>query len=252
MAEVLGLKKRAVPPFAGFGVPCWTGLVDGCPVLLTAHGVENRLGMSRVGTEFAVFLTSLVCRHYGSRCRAVINAGTSGATTWSGLKIADVVIATETLFFDGRWGEAEATATATATATSPGGTAVAAAAVGTTGGGYRRAACPQVWGKSADIAAALGLGVATVGTGSSFDLSPADAVELRRHGVGVKEMEAAAVVWSCNTYGVPCLCLKSITDIVRHGDDGAEEFSASLHGAAMSALADKLPGVVAAVVRELK
>ena len=42
LARALGLKRRGVPPFAEFGVPCWTGLVAGCPVLLAAHGVETR------------------------------------------------------------------------------------------------------------------------------------------------------------------------------------------------------------------
>ena len=48
----------------------------------------------------------------------------------------------------------------------------------------------HVWNRSEAIAAAAGLPTATVGTGSSFDLSPSNAVDLERFGVGVKEMEA--------------------------------------------------------------
>ena len=61
----------------------------------------------------------------------------------------------------------------------------------------------------------------------------------------------AAVVWSCNQFGVPCICLKSITDIVREEDGGHEEFSASLHGAAMTSLAEQLPRVLDLVVNEV-
>ena len=78
----------------------------------------------------------------------------------------------------------------------------------------------NVWCRSDAIAAATRLRTAIVGTGSSFDLSPANAADIEKFGVAVKEMEAAAVVWSCNQFGVPCICLKSITDIVREGEEG--------------------------------
>jgi nucleoside phosphorylase len=64
-------------------------------------------------------------------------------------------------------------------------------------------------------------------------------------------MEAAAVVWSCNQFNVPCICLKSITDIVREGEGGHAEFNQSLHGAAMVALAEHLPRLVSLVVTEV-
>ena len=67
----------------------------------------------------------------------------------------------------------------------------------------------------------------------------------------MKEMEAAAVVWSCNQFNVPCICVKSITDIVREEEGGHEEFSTSLYGAAMAALTEQLPTIVKLVVKEV-
>ena len=240
LAAALGLRAQAVPPFAGFGVSCWTGVFGGCPVVLAAHGVEARLGFSRVGTEMATFVTALLCQTFGGRCRAVVNAGTAGATPWSGLAIADVVLASEARFFDGRRVPA------------------AAGAAGSDGGVGEGAAEEQpasVWERTAAVAAGAGLRTAAVGTGSSFDMSPADAAALRSTGAQVKEMEAAAVVWTAAQYGTPCVCVKSITDIVRLGEEGAdgghEEFSQNLYGEAMAALARELPGVVTHVIREL-
>jgi nucleoside phosphorylase len=244
LAAALGLRAQAVPPFAGFGVSCWTGVFGGCPVVLAAHGVEARLGFSRVGTEMATFVTALLCQTFGGRCRAVVNAGTAGATPWSGLAIADVVLASEARFFDGRRVPAAA---------------VVAGAAGSNGGGVREGAAEEqpasVWERTAAVAAGAGLRTAAVGTGSSFDMSPADAAALRSTGAQVKEMEAAAVVWTAAQYGTPCVCVKSITDIVRLGEEGAdgghEEFSQNLYGEAMAALARELPGVVTHVIREL-
>lgn len=244
LAAALGLRKQAVPPFARFGCTTWMGTFAGVPVLMAAHGVETRLGCSRVGTEFAVFLANLICQTYGARCRAVINAGTAGATARSGLQVADVVIAEKTLFFDGRgqnrvveesvarvgggsgsgrWGSTGSTVSMGDTRHTGSISSNTPSLLRTESGNamYNPAwTKSNVWCRSDAIAAATRLRTAIVGTGSSFDLSPANAADIEKFGVAVKEMEAAAVVWSCNQFGVPCICLKSITDIVREGEEG--------------------------------
>ena len=99
------------------------------------------------------------------------------------------------------------------------------------------------------VAATLeGAHVGTVGTGSSFDLSASDLASLKSLRASCKEMEAAAVVWACNRFGVPVIVLKSVTDIVEHAEDGASEFTQNLWGKALETLSAAMPRVLSAVV----
>ena len=62
-------------------------------------------------------------------------------------------------------------------------------------------------------------------------------------GASVKEMEAAAVAWTCQQLGVPFVALKSITDLVDGGHATRGEFESNLATAAAS-LQAKLAAVL--------
>ena len=51
-------------------------------------------------------------------------------------------------------------------------------------------------------------------TGNSLDFTKEDMDAMQRHGVAVKEMEAAAIAWAAHLFGTPMFALKAITDIV--------------------------------------
>jgi 5'-methylthioadenosine nucleosidase len=63
-------------------------------------------------------------------------------------------------------------------------------------------------------------------------------------GASVKEMEAAAVAWTCQQLGVPFVALKGITDLVDGEHATRDEFERNLATAAAS-LQEKLAVVLA-------
>ena len=66
-------------------------------------------------------------------------------------------------------------------------------------------------------------------------------------GASVKEMEAAAVAWTCQQLGVPFVALKGITDLVDGAHATRGEFESNLATAAAS-----LQAKLAAVLRLLE
>ena len=76
-----------------------------------------------------------------------------------------------------------------------------------------------------------------VSSGNSLDFTKEDMERMLRHGVAVKEMEAAAIAWSAHLFGTPMFALKSITDIV--------------DGAALEACSVSVPSAQAAVQRKI-
>jgi len=57
----------------------------------------------------------------------------------------------------------------------------------------------------------------TLGTGDHFNDNVADLPLLSRLGVGVRDMEGAAIAHVCETNGVPCRALKCLTNVVGRG-----------------------------------
>ena len=56
-----------------------------------------------------------------------------------------------------------------------------------------------------------------LGTGDRFNDSPADHATLLELGCDIREMEAGAVAQVCKYAGVPCVCIKSISDVYGSG-----------------------------------
>lgn len=83
----------------------------------------------------------------------------------------------------------------------------------------------------------------TLGTGDRFSDSEADLPLLERLGVGVRDMEGAAIAHVCETNGVACRSVKSITNVVGRGATG--QFRSNL-GKALESLSAALGKVLGA------
>ena len=248
IAAALGMSARVIAPFSTYGIRCWVGTSanGGVPLVMVAHGKDDRLGMSRVSTEIATFVTNVLVRTYGSRLKCVINCGTAGAMCAPGdpLEIGSVVIADRVAFFDARGLDSghlnqhlmNGTGSFIRTAESK-----------------RTHLRLRLWEEASRalvsrLAKTHGVRAGAVGTGSSFDSSDADLESLRAMRADVKEMEAASVVWTLNQFDVPAVLVKSVTDFVEHEAEGADEFAANLLGKARESLTRVVPAVIDTIV----
>jgi nucleoside phosphorylase len=236
IARSLGLQPTVISPFSKHGMMTWIGTItygkdERASIIMVSHGRNHQLGMSRVSTQIATFCCNLICRTYGERLRSLINCGTAGAMyTDKHLDIGSVVVADRVQFIDARGLE----------------------------GRQENYTELKLMGKkklldivneiTTSIEEPIVLG--SVGTGSSFDLSPSDLSSLKSLNIDVKEMEAASVVWTCNQWDVPCFVIKSITDFVEH-EEGAEEFSLNLYGKALDSLSAIIPKVVKVIAANI-
>jgi len=80
-------------------------------------------------------------------------------------------------------------------------------------------------------------------TGNSLDKTEKDDELMLANDASVKDMEAAAIAWSCAVNNVPFLGVKVVTDIVDGGIATQDEFMANLQSASKS-LQDALPKVL--------
>lgn len=80
-------------------------------------------------------------------------------------------------------------------------------------------------------------------TSNSLDKTEKDDELMLANDASVKDMEAAAIAWSCGVHSVPFLGVKVVTDIVDGGVPTQDEFLANLQSASKS-LQDALPKVL--------
>ena len=169
---------------------------------IVVNGTQH--GSSLVGCEAATLTTIKAIETL--QPDIVINSGTCGAFKKYGAEIGKVYIGSGVMFHDRRvmgddeWGTQ-------------------------TLGNY------PLSERSKEIADALALEMAKVTTGSSLDMQPCDLQIIEENGGRLKDMEAAAVAFVCSLMKVPCLLVKSVTDLVDGGVDTFEEFSRNLHKA---------------------
>lgn len=84
-------------------------------------------------------------------------------------------------------------------------------------------------------------------TGNSLDKTDEDDKHMGANDASVKDMEAAAIAWSCELHGMPFMGVKVVTDIVDGGVPTQDEFMENLHTASKS-LQEALPKVLEYVV----
>ena len=105
------------------------------------------------------------------------------------------------------------------------------------------------------MAAELGYKTGTCTTGNSLDKTEEDDKHMQANEAVVKDMEAAAIAWSCALHNnTPFLAVKVVTDIVDGGVPTHDEFLANLAAASQSlqtALPKILDFVIGKKVQEL-
>jgi len=96
------------------------------------------------------------------------------------------------------------------------------------------------------MATALGYKTGVCTTGNSLDKTETDDEYMKNNDASVKDMEAAAIAWTCKMSGLPYMGVKVITDIVDGEFPSGEEFLENLASAAKS-LQAALPKVLSYV-----
>jgi 5'-methylthioadenosine nucleosidase len=216
--ERLKLQKRddffpSQVPFVAF-----SGEHEGCNLTVVTNGKDSVYGsdVDNVGTVPASLVTFLSLSQPGADIDLVLNAGTCGGFQRKGAEIGNVFLTTGVANHD------------------------------------RRIPIPPFIpygiGRLESVAApnlaalhSFKTGVCT--TGNSLDKTVQDDEHMLANDASVKDMEAAAIIWSAQMFNTPYLGVKVVTDIVDGDRPTHEEFMENL-GTAAESLQDALPKVI--------
>jgi len=181
------------------------GRVGNAEVTLVTPGVDPATQVDRIGPVHAAVALSRALLAAREPFDLVVNAGTAGGFEAQGQRIADLVVARDTMFHDAR---------------------VALAGYGAVARAHTRLSAGDA--TLARMAAALDARVGLVSTGSSLDATADELALFARHGALAKEMELAALALACREHGLPLVALKGITDLVDHHEPTHEAFLRNL------------------------
>lgn len=212
LCYIVAMEAEAQPFIGKYGVEKVEGAFSPLPCLLyqkalsekdTLYIVVNgtQHGSSLVGCEAASItaLKAIETLHPD----LVINSGTCGAFKKKGAEIGKVYISDGVMFHDRRVMGDDEWATQSL-------------------GNY------PIYERAKEIAEALGMPMGKVTTGSSLDMQPCDLEIIENNGGELKDMEGAAVAFVCSLLNVPCMLIKSVTDLVDGGANTLEEFRKNL------------------------
>jgi 5'-methylthioadenosine nucleosidase len=169
------------------------------------NGRDPLYGVNSVGTEPSVLTTHWAIRHL--QPDLVFNAGTAGAFQSKGSDIGDVYIGSDTRYHDHRIPIPEDRE-------------------------YAECGLHCAPPYTQYIAERLDLPKAHVSTGASLDITANEKRQMENiHGPVVKEMEAASINKLLTIFGIPCVVIKSVTDLIDHGTSTTEQFLKNLNQA---------------------
>lgn len=194
--------------FAPYPFQLYQGIAGNIELSVVLNGEQH--GSDLVGCEAASITTYAAIERLHPDL--IVNSGTCGAFKADGAEIADIYIGNAVMFHDRR---------------VPGDDAWGTQALGN----Y------PVWSKAEELARLLDFKTGKVTTGSSLDMQPVDLEIIRSNGGQLKDMEAAAIAFTCSLTQTPILIVKSVTDLCDGGEKTFEEFSKNL-AAASQALRD--------------
>lgn len=213
---IVAMRAEAQPLIDHFRLQPVTGCFDPLPaqafrtrygsydISLVLNGTDEQYGLDLIGCEAATLTAQLAIDRF--RPELIVNAGTAGGFGEKGACIGDIYLSHRYVVFHdrrvsiGKWAQM--------------------------GYGYFPCADSTIWAEKTGYKQ----GICT--TGSSLDLPEIDRQEMQKTGGEIKDMEAAAIAWVAQLYGIPLLCVKSITDLVDSGRPTAEAFNANLQLAA--------------------
>jgi nucleoside phosphorylase len=181
------------------------GRVAGAEVTLVTPGVDPSSNIDHIGPVHASVALTRALAQAREPFDLVVNAGTAGGFEAHGQRIADLVIARDTMFHDAR---------------------VAIGGFDRVARAHTRLSADEA--KIARIVAALDARAGLVSTGSSLDATPDELALFARSGALAKEMELAALAVACRLHGLPLVALKGVTDLVDHHEPTHEAFLRNL------------------------
>ncbi|MBI1303832.1 MAG: hypothetical protein GC172_08605 [Phycisphaera sp.] len=200
IARALGLAPDRLP-LGSAGVR--SGRTGALEVSLLSPGICANTRVDQIGPVHAAAVLARALERIP--CDLVVNAGTAGGFESQGQRIADIVLARDTLFHDAR---------------------VALGGYDAVARAHTRLSADEA--TLARMAAALDARVGLVSTGASLDATADELAFFARHGALSKEMELAALALVCREHGRPLVALKGITDLVDHHEPAHEAFMRNL------------------------
>ncbi|MFN5495032.1 MAG: hypothetical protein ACK5WD_13675 [bacterium] len=201
------------------------GRVAGAEVTLVTPGADPASNIDHIGPVHASVALTRALAQAHDPFDLVVNAGTAGGFEAHGQRIADLVIARDTMFHDAR---------------------VAIDGFDRVARAHTRLSADEA--TIARVAAALDARAGLVSTGSSLDATPDELALFARSGALAKEMELAALAVACRLHGLPLVALKGVTDLVDHHEPTHAAFLRNLErtcariAAAAPALFESLAG----------
>jgi 5'-methylthioadenosine/S-adenosylhomocysteine nucleosidase len=220
LIQALGLKPALKPADRRLPFLYYEGSFRGLELTLALNGKDARRGVDNIGTEPAALNAYVLCRDYSPNL--IVNAGTAGGFQKHGAQIGDIYLSSDSFrYHDHR-------------IPIPGFEE------------YGIGSYPTL--DVSDLAAKLGYKTGVVSTGNALDYTDSCIAIMNSNNARVKEMEATAVAWVCDTMKVPFFAVKSITDIVDGEHPSAEEFLRNL-ALASESLAQSVPRILEALSR---
>ena len=202
----------------------YQGKHESCNITIVTNGKDavHGTGVDNVGTIPAALATYLALDKLNSnpdkKVDLLINAGTCGGFKKMGAEIGDVYLTTAVANHDRR---------------------IIIPGSGFEEYGIGKVESTTVSSLAKEINAKLG--VCT--TGNSLDAHDVDHKLMQENEASVKDMEAAAIAWSCEMHQTPHFGIKVVTDIVDGDKPSHEEFMENL-GTAAQSLQGALPKVI--------
>ena len=234
--EHLGLEKddqlfESHLPFVAF-----TGLHKEAKVTVITNGKDSvyKTGVDNVGTVPAALATYLALHKLQDQVDLLINAGTSGGFKRKGAAIGDVFLTSAVSHHDRR-------------IAIPGFTDYGIGRLDSKSSNDDASKDSDTVINPQKLADQLQYKTGVVSTGNSLDKTDECDKHMLANDASVKDMEAAAIAWSCALMQKPFLGVKVVTDIVDGDVPSHEEFMANL-AAASKSLQTALPLVLDAVV----
>ena len=226
--EHLGLEKDDAVFESHLPFLAYTGNYKDGKVTVITNGKDTvyDTGVDNVGTVPAALATYLALHKLQNTVDLLINAGTSGGFQRKGAAIGDVFLTTGVTHHDRR-------------IPIPGFTSY--------GIGKLENASSETIVSPENLAQQLNFKMGIVSTGNSLDTTEICDKHMLANDASIKDMEAAAIAWSCALMEKPFLGVKVVTDVVDGDVPTQEEFLANL-AAASKSLQEALPLVIEAVV----
>mmetsp|Transcript_11711 Transcript_11711/g.17179 ORF Transcript_11711/g.17179 Transcript_11711/m.17179 type:complete len:279 (+) Transcript_11711:39-875(+) len=176
-------------------------------VITSGKDIAHETGVDNVGTVPAALSAYLALQNLPD-ADILINAGTAGGFGRKGAEIGDVFLTTAVANHDRR---------ISIPVFTPYGVGKLNSVVDT-----------------ATLASRNNFKTGICTTGNSLEKTPEDEKHMLENDASVKDMEAAAIAWSCELHGIPFVGLKVVTDIVDGDVPAQDEFMENLSTASKS------------------